>query len=112
MAENEPKAGRTPGRTQRQLQRGTKALQPSDSFPKISSSVTGGFPEWRLTPSNGGNSGPALGQNRFHAARAAGRKATASISMFAFSSRPATCTAVLVGGSVGKNSPRMRENTA
>src|SRR5262249_38650853 len=53
MAGNEPKCGRTPGRTQRQLQRGTKALQPSDSFPKISSSVTGDFPEWRLTPSNG-----------------------------------------------------------
>src|SRR5215469_11868399 len=42
----------------------------------------------------------------------AGRKATASISILAFSSRPATCTAVLVGGSFGKSSPRMRENTA
>jgi hypothetical protein len=57
-------------------------------------------------------SGAVLGQNRFHAAGPAGRKATASISIFAFSSRPATCTAVLVGGSFGKNSPRMRENTA
>jgi hypothetical protein len=53
-----------------------------------------------------------LRQNRFHAAGPTGRKATASISIFAFRSRPATCTAVLVGGSFGKNSPRMRENTA
>jgi transposase len=30
----------------------------------------------------------------------------ASISIFAFSNRPATCTAVLVGGSFEKNSPR------
>jgi hypothetical protein len=42
----------------------------------------------------------------------AGKKAMASISIFAFSNRPATCMAVLVGGFFGKNSPRMRENTA
>ncbi len=53
-----------------------------------------------------------LGQDRIHAAGPAGKKAMASISIFAFSNRPATCTAVLVGGSFGKNSPRMRENTA
>jgi len=47
-----------------------------------------------------------------HCAGSAGRKAMASISIFAFSNRPATCTAVLVGGSFGKNSPRIRENTA
>lgn len=51
-------------------------------------------------------------ETTFHAAGPAGRKAMASISIFAFSNRPATCTAVLVGGSFGKNSPRMRENTA
>jgi hypothetical protein len=56
--------------------------------------------------------GAVLGQDRVHAAGPAGRKAMASISIFAFSNRPATCTAVLVGGSFGKNSPRMRENTA
>src|SRR5689334_6002726 len=59
-----------------------------------------------------GGAGAVLGQDRVHAAGPAGRKAMASISIFAFSNRPATCTAVLVGGSFGKNSPRMRENTA
>lgn len=58
-----------------------------------------------------GNSGTLLGQS-IYAAGSAGRNATASISIFAFSSRPATCMAVLVGGSCGKNSPRIRENTA
>jgi hypothetical protein len=59
-----------------------------------------------------GGAGAVLGQDRVHAAGPAGRKAMASISIFAFSNKPATCTAVLVGGSFGKNSPRMRENTA
>ena len=40
--------------------------------------------------------GAVLGQDRVHAAGPAGRKAMASISIFAFSNRPATCTAVLV----------------
>ena len=56
--------------------------------------------------------GAELGPDRVHAAGFAGRKAMASISIFAFSNSPATCTAVLVGGSSGKNSPRTRENTA
>src|SRR5215831_15875710 len=55
--------------------------------------------------------GPVLGPDCVHAAGPAGRKAMASISIFAFSNRPATCTAVLVGGSFGKNSPRMREKS-
>jgi hypothetical protein len=41
-----------------------------------------------------------------------GTKATESISIFAFSNSPTTCTAVLVGGLSGTNSPRMREKTA
>jgi len=53
-----------------------------------------------------------LTQDCVQAAGPAGRKAMASISIFALSNRPATCTAVLVGGSFGKNSPRMREYTA
>ena len=44
-----------------------------------------------------------------HAARPAGKKAMASISIFAFSNRPATCTAVLVGGSFGKPTRWLRE---
>src|SRR5262249_18466356 len=116
MGGNEPTRGRTLGRTQRQLRSGTKALRPSGSSPKRSSSITYDLPgmiaKVAADAIKRGSLGAVLGQNRFHAARAAGRKATASISIFALSSRPATCTAVLVGGSFGKNSPRMRENTA